>query len=419
MALEFSEIAMLGCMFYKKKDLLKAGESTENLVSFVNSVKKMIESTEKIKFGSSKNEFVRAMNPQNNKVLDDFCRAISGAIGTKEWLTKHHNEPADTVIKTGYMTGNIWPSPVNAFKFEAFGMKDYNSSDIILYTGKQGSNEYYYGVSLKKKDTELAPDPTIINKAFDSIMDGPQFDAIKDKLRDVRVQWFASKVREADKKGLIEIEDRHKKLNDAELLMAKPTDQEAKGSKGKQYVNLKGTLAEGYDNEAASFKKWMNKEVGTGNLFTQLVKIIEPHMEMFANSLINLVFKAKLNDKLNANRDLDKYYFGFTLATGVGRHHPKTGPSIGKGQIYPQESVLCALSHLAAAKKPYKMVQVPNPAAKKDSVAAKVFFEIRVGKVKLLDLQLRYKGDFKSQPQFFAFMTDDFKRILKGECVDP
>ena len=70
-------------------------------------------------------------------------------------------------------------------------------------------------------------------------------------------------------------------------------------------------------------------------------------------------------------------------------------------------------------KKPYKMVQVPNPAAKQDSVAAKVFFEIRVGKVKLLDLQLRYKGDFKSQPQFFAFMTDDFKKLLKGECLDP
>tara|TARA_R110001592_G_scaffold125334_1_gene335260 strand:- start:388 stop:1647 length:1260 start_codon:yes stop_codon:yes gene_type:complete len=419
MALEFSEIAMLGCMFYKKKDLVKAGSSTENLVSFVNSVKKLVDSTDKIKFGSSKASFVRAMNPAVEEVLDDFCRGISGAIATKEWLTKHHNEPADTVIKAGYMTGNVWPSPVDAFKFKAFGMADYNSSDIILYTGKQGSSEYFYGVSLKKKNTEYAPDPTIINKAFDTIMDGPQFDAIKDKLKDVRVEWFANKVREADKLGLIEIEDRHKKLNDADLLTAKPMSEEAKGGKGKQYVNLKGTLAEGYDNKTASFKKWMNKEVGTGNLFTQLVKIIEPHMEMFANSLINLVFKAKLNDKLNANRDLDKYYFGFTLATGVGKHHKKNGPSIGKGQVYPQESVLCALSHLAAAKKPYKMVQVPNPAAKEDSVAAKVFFEIRVGKVKLLDLQLRYKGDFKSQPQFFAFMTDDFKALMKGKCLDP
>ena len=98
MALEFSEIAMLGCMFYKKKDLLKASESTENLVSFVNSVKKMVDSTDKIKFGSSKAAFVKAMNPAVEEVLDDFCRGISGAIATKEWLTRHHNEPADTVI---------------------------------------------------------------------------------------------------------------------------------------------------------------------------------------------------------------------------------------------------------------------------------------------------------------------------------
>ena len=115
MALEFSEIAMLGCMFYKKKDLMKASSSPENLVSFVNSVKKMISSTDKIKFGSSKNEFIRAMDPQDNKVLDDFCRAISAAIVTKEWLTKHHNEPMDTVIKKGYMTGNVWPAPAKHY----------------------------------------------------------------------------------------------------------------------------------------------------------------------------------------------------------------------------------------------------------------------------------------------------------------
>ena len=410
MALEFSEIAMLGCMFYKKKDLLKAGSSTENLVSFVNSVKKMISTTDKIKFGSSKNEFIRAMDPADNKVLDDFCRAISAAVVTKDWLTKHHNEPSDTVIKRGFMTGNVWPSPVDAFKFPAFGMKDYNSSDIILYTGKQGSNEYYYGVSLKKKDTEHAADPTIINKAFDSIMDGNEFNKIKEDLRVTRMKWFANELKEADKKGLIKIEPQHKKLSDEDLVGSKPS-----GS-AKEYVNLKGTLKEGYD-DGMGFRTYMNGQVGRGDLFKRLLKIIEPHMEMFANSLINLVFKAKLNDKLNANRDLDKYYFGFALSTGVGKHK-KDGPFIGKGQMYPQESVLCALSHLAASKKPYQMVQIPNPAGP-DSNAAKVFFEIRRGKVALLKLEVRYKGSFRSQPQFFAFMTDDFKRIIKGECVDP
>lgn len=410
MALEFSEIAMLGCMFYKKKDLVKAGSSTENLVSFVNSVKNLISTTEKIKFGTGKNEFIRAMDPSDNKVLDDFCRAISAAHITKEWLTKHHNEPADTVIKKGYMTGNVWPSPVNAFKFPAFGMKDYNSSDIILYTGKQGSNEYYYGVSLKKKDTEHAADPTIINKAFDSIMDGNEFNSVKEQLRVTRMEWFANVIREADKEGVIKIEEQHMKLSDEDLVGAKPT-----GS-AKEYVNLKGTLKEGYEG-GNGFRTYMNRKVGRGNLYDQLMKIIEPHMEMFANSLVNLVFKAKLNDKLNANRDLDKYYFGFTLATGVGKHK-KDGPSIGKGSVYAQESVLCALSHLAATKKPYKMVQIPNPAGP-DSDAAKVFFEIRRGNVALLKLEVRYKGSFRSQPQFFAFMTDDFKALMKGKCLDP
>ena len=50
------------------------------------------------------------------------------------------------------------------FKLDAFGMDDYNSSDMILYTGEEGGAKYYYGVSLKKKNTEHAADPTLINK---------------------------------------------------------------------------------------------------------------------------------------------------------------------------------------------------------------------------------------------------------------
>tara|TARA_R100001015_G_scaffold19062_1_gene14440 strand:- start:869 stop:1315 length:447 start_codon:yes stop_codon:yes gene_type:complete len=148
-----------------------------------------------------------------------------------------------------------------------------------------------------------------------------------------------------------------------------------------------------------------------------MMKIIEPHMEMFANSLINLVLKVNLNDKLNANKDLNKYYFGFALATGVGQMK-KDVPFVGTGSVYPQESVLCALSHLASSKKPFKMVQVPNPAGD-ESDAAKVFFEIRKGNVAILDLQVRYKGSFTAQPQFQAFLTKDFKRIIAGECVNP
>ncbi len=37
--------------------------------------------------------------------------------------------------------------------------------------------------------------------------------------------------------------------------------------------------------------------------------------------------------------------------------------------------------------------------------------------VPILDLQLRYKGDFKSMPQFFATITDKFQEQMDEKCL--
>ena len=406
MALEFSEISTLGCMFFSKRELGNASKSLENLKKFTLKVKNKVKSDSNVRFGTGKSAFINAMDPNDPKVLDDMCKSISAAIAIKKWLYEVHNESPDTKIKKGYMTGNVWPPPVNAFKLSAFGMADYNSSDIILYTGKQGSNEYYYGVSLKKKNKEHDDDPTLINKAFDSVMDGSEFNTIKNDIKKLRINWFADKIRKAHQKKLILIERAHQDLPDEKLILAKPAGTDD------PYPNIKGTLKEGYDG-GTSFRKWMNNEIGNGNLYSSMLKIIEPHIDLFANSLINLVLKVNLSNKLNANKDLNKYYFGFALVTGVGRLVNYT-PNIGTGAVYPQESVLAALASLSSTKKPYKMVQIPNPAGE-ESNAAKVFFEIRKGKVPILRLQVRYKGSFTAQPQFQAYLTKEFKAIIDGK----
>ena len=64
------------------------------------------------------------------------------------------------------------------------------------------------------------------------------------------------------------------------------------------------------------------------------------------------------------------------------------------------------------------MKQVPNPAGD-EQTAAKVFFQIHKGKIPILNLEVRYKGSFTAQPQFQAFLTKDFKKILAGECLNP
>ena len=45
--------------------------------------------------------------------------------------------------------------------------------------------------------------------------------------------------------------------------------------------------------------------------------------------------------------------------------------------------------------------------------AAKIFFTLSKGDVPILDIELRYKGDFAAFPQFFAGITPEFKKMIK------
>ena len=47
-----------------------------------------------------------------------------------------------------FLTGSTLPEEVRKFQIDGFGMKDYNSSDVILRYGVT-----YVGISLKKKPT--------------------------------------------------------------------------------------------------------------------------------------------------------------------------------------------------------------------------------------------------------------------------
>ena len=61
----------------------------------------------------------------------------------------------------------------------------------------------YFGISLKKKKTTSDQDPTLINKAFDTIMQDNIFDTVKRQLEKKRENYFAGLVRQAGKLGYI------------------------------------------------------------------------------------------------------------------------------------------------------------------------------------------------------------------------
>jgi len=112
------------------------------------------------------------------------------------------NTPVD-VATAVYMTGATWPSAVDIFRMkdQSSGF-DYNSSDLVVQAGPKK----FFGISLKKKPTEKSPDPTIINKAFSTFLDGDDKNkkALED-LNKVRQQYFADIVKNAQKDGIISV----------------------------------------------------------------------------------------------------------------------------------------------------------------------------------------------------------------------
>ena len=85
-----------------------------------------------------------------------MAAAMSAVIGTRKIRSG--------IPQAVYLTGNKWNDDVRKFQLPAeksFGMKDYNSSDVILRYGNT-----FVGISLKKKPSAVADSPTLINNCL-------------------------------------------------------------------------------------------------------------------------------------------------------------------------------------------------------------------------------------------------------------
>ncbi len=123
----------------------------------------------------------------NIKLYNDMAAAMSAVIGTRK-------------IKSGipqavYLTGNKWNDDVRKFQLpveKSFGMKDYNSSDVILRYGNT-----YVGISLKKKPSASAGSPTLINNSFATFLKGPDLKSLETRINDIRKIFYANIIKDA------------------------------------------------------------------------------------------------------------------------------------------------------------------------------------------------------------------------------
>ena len=420
MAYEPSEIMTAAALIYTNNQLDKYSKNFDGLVDLAEDIKKKINSTRLIEFGndSIKKGFLELIDPTDDARIKDLAIGISAAKGLREYSNKQDVSSNQRV----YLTGNVWPKDVQKFQVSAYGMTDYNSSDLMFTRDKK----VFYGISLKKKNKPTAPSPTLINKAFDSILIGKQFDKIKSKLVNIRIEYFSDIVIEAVKKGIINRKDikdfdKLKSSNKKELFESKNRD---KKKFDRAYIDTKGYYGakNGYmDNDTTnpkSMRYFVNKKLSEkdNKLNSAFIKVMNDNADLFAESLLNLILKSKLYDKLDVN-ELKKYQFNFALVTGIADTNKKNNTvTISRADVLPLETTLCGLTRLEKMFKNKKYEIKIDKQKSERSKGAKVFLKLIRGDVTILDLEIRYKGAFTPQPQFQATINDQYKKLLEKEC---
>ena len=111
------------------------------------------------------------------------------------------------------------------------------------------------------------------------------------------------------------------------------------------------------------------------------------------------------------------YWFGFALVTAAGSVSPSGKVTIGTGTAKDIHTVMCGLNALEKSKGKYTIVPGKNPAKSPTGEAAKTFYDLKKGKdFTILNMEVRFKGDFTAQPQFQATLAKDFVDLLHEKC---
>ena len=361
----------------------------------------------------------------NIKLYNDMAAALSAVIGTRT-ISQLSGIP-----EAVYLTGNKWHNDVKQFYIDVdagFGMKDYNSSDVILRYGNT-----YAGISLKKKPTVTSASPTMINNSFNTFLSGKDLSALQTKINDIRTTFYAKVIKEACLPGgplgdlsngmtpdqILRL-DPNKKQDAQKIFNLKVKRMKENGkTENIPLINLKGTdeIERGGTTRLPAktredFRKFVNEKLYSKSsqvnpLFQSFLDAMsDPKVSnMIADSLLNKTLKLKLLDTLETWGQND---FLFYLVEGVGQVNTSLTPNIATSNIKSIHSVMITMAKLS--KLPSSLV---FDKVKTGTGAARVNFTLLKGKYKILDIVLRYKGNFFSMPQFLGTTTPEFNKLVK------
>ena len=437
--------------------LQKAKTSIKTLQSYARSI---------VYASSNRSETIKAFTGD----YSNYAKAISAANGFLRDLAP--NSKVHRVHATGQQWIKILAKYFAINQHEYFGDKDYNSSDLIVEVSRQDRIKLYVGISLKKKGIRpKEKDPTIINKTvlgegglltyflgeeakkqkvtrlindlylsrstffynvIAAALDGEDLETQKTTMRKLNIsngekdipavkssssmplgsaamkRAIAERERKVAQKNLQNITDYlatlKKSVSISRVAGKKVLEQAQKlGQKEAMTPALKG--------------KWPPKKPVFNQYFKDLndVLLSREIMKPLCIGLLNIIFKLDLR-KIIKDRSRYSEEFVFTLITGSG-DLTDDGIQIAPAGVIPEKNSTSFL--LKQVTDPMSSFILKKPPGEKQafergSNMAKLKYDLFLNGNNIAEVEIRYKGAITAEPQFQAFITSDFKRLLSA-----
>ena len=408
----------------------------------------------------------------------NYARAISAANGFLSRLNQ--NSKGREVYQTGAKwSTEIAKYGMNSH--ELFGKQNYNSSDIVIRVESSENTKKIIGISLKKKNKEKSVDPTVINKTvmgerglFSALVkqkDMPILEKHLGKLYQARAQFFFNVIksaltlppnptpsaiktrREAMKNlGIDNAEKVGKDYIQKYTKAALPSQQmkfyeeeAAKKVEEQIKVNIKAYLdkKEKYITKVFSTSKVITKEVSKlgdknakdslfgaypkhapvrNNYFATLESIMTLGQvaQLIAEGLLNIIFKLDLARVTNIIARNHNESFHFTLITGIGMLQGDTQVVVSTASVIPEEATTSKITKMLSQVKGKAYQIIPDPKYKqphRGGTSASMKFQIFLNGEHVINLEIRYKGQIRPEPQFQAVITPAFTKLVKEEAT--
>lgn len=438
-------------------DLNKAKNALNLLKSSANSI---------VYTSGNKAELIRAFTGE----YANYGKAISAANGFLKSLGQ------GSKVHRVHATGQQWLTILSKYfavnKHKYFGKKDYNSSDLIVEVHRQDKIKLFVGISLKKKGAGAnEPSPTIINKTvvgedglLTFIVGEPALQTrLKDALGKVyqaRSQFFydviASSLSSEDpttqkyalKKLFIKDgEDQVKPVKaSATMKTGSQMFKKAEEDRDKKVAQQRDKNIEEY---LTDLKKSISKTRSVGQkvlkqaqkldqdkmtlalqgkfppkkpVFNQYFKelndlIVSPAvMKPLCVGLLNIIFKLDLKRMI---KDRSRYSeeFAFTLITGAG-DLGDGGIIVKPPTVIPEAASTSKILEETTNPRATYVLQKPagyTQAFERGASGAKLKYDLLLNNINIALLEIRYKGSIVPEPQFQAYITPSFEKLLQAK----